>query len=87
MVLDYAMMQWMLSIVIGITLSRVISSVALVVRKRQLVKFDFLLASNLLVITINIVNFRFHRLEIFNNRRYPFATNIIFILGFKFGPM
>jgi len=35
MVLDYAMMQWMLSIVIGITLSRVISSVALMARKRQ----------------------------------------------------
>ncbi len=67
MVLDYAMMQWMLSIVIGITLSRVISSVALMARKRQLVKFDFLLASNLLVITVNIVNFRFHRLEIFNS--------------------
>ena len=80
MILDYGMMQWILSIVIGITLSRVISSVALLARKRKLVKFDFLLTSNLLVITINIVNFWFRSPEIFNSVEGKYIPFMLFFI-------
>jgi uncharacterized ion transporter superfamily protein YfcC len=43
MVLDYSMMQWVLSIVFGLSYSRFINTVTSLARKRRQIKFDFLL--------------------------------------------
>ena len=43
MVLDYSMMQWVLSIVVGVSLSRFINTIALIGGKKNQVKLDFLL--------------------------------------------
>ena len=51
MVLDYSMMQWVLSIVVGVSLSRFINTLALIGRKKDQVKFDFLLISILFATT------------------------------------
>ncbi len=48
MVLDYSMMQWVLSIVLGLSYSRFINTITLLARKRHQIKFDFLLISNLI---------------------------------------
>ena len=42
MVLDYSMMQWVLSIVVGVSLSRFINTIALIGGKKDQVKFDFM---------------------------------------------
>ncbi len=51
MVLDYSMMQWVLSIVVGVSLSRFINTIALIGGKKDQVKFDFLLISMLFATT------------------------------------
>ena len=51
MLLDYSMMQWVLSIVVGVSLSRFINTLALIGRKKDQVKFDFLLISILFTTT------------------------------------
>ena len=56
MVLDYSMMQWVLSIVVGVSLSRFINTIALIGRKKDQVKFDFLLISILFATTTQICN-------------------------------
>ena len=45
MVLDYSMMQWVLSIVVGVSLSRLINTIALMGGKKDQVILDFLLIS------------------------------------------
>ena len=56
MILDYSMMQWVLSIMVGISLSRFINTVALIGKKRNQIKFDFLLISMLLGTTYLMIS-------------------------------
>ncbi len=56
MVLDYSMMQWILSIVVGVSLSRFINTLALIGRKKYQVKFDFLLISILFATTTQMIH-------------------------------
>ena len=41
MVLDYSMMQWVLSIVVGVSLSRFINTLALIGRKKIMLNLIF----------------------------------------------
>ena len=56
MILDYSMMQCVLSIMVGISLSRFINTVALIGKKRNQIKFDFLLISMLLGTTYLMIS-------------------------------
>ena len=60
MVLDYSMMQWVLSIVVGVSLSRFINTIALIGRKKDQVKFDFLLISILFATTTQMIHIWFN---------------------------
>jgi len=60
MLLDYSMMQWVLSIVVGVSLSRFINTIALIGRKKDQVKFDFLLISILFATTTQMVHIWFN---------------------------
>ena len=60
MVLDYSMMQWVLSIVVGVSLSRFINTLALIGRKKDQVKFDFLLISILFATTTQMIHLWFN---------------------------
>ena len=67
MILDYSMMQWVLSIVVGISLSRFINTVALMGRKKSRIKFDFLLVSILFATTTNMIHWWFNSPDYFSN--------------------
>ena len=67
MVLDYSMMQWVLSIVVGVSLSRFINTLALIGRKKDQVKFDFLLISILFATTTQMIHLWFNSLGYFSN--------------------
>ena len=67
MVLDYSMMQWVLSIVVGVSLSRVINTLALIGRKKDQVKFDFLLISILFATTTQMIHLWFNSPGYFSN--------------------
>ena len=67
MILDYSMMQWVLSIVVGISLSRFINTVALMGRKTSRIKFDFLLVSILFATTTNMIHWWFNSPDYFSN--------------------
>ena len=60
MVLDYSMMQWVLSIVVGVSLSRFINTIALIGGKKDQVKFDFLLISILFATTTQMIHVWFN---------------------------
>ena len=67
MVLDYSMMQWVLSIVVGVSLSRFINTLALIGRKKDQVKFDFLLISILFATTTQMIHLWFNSPGYFSN--------------------
>ena len=67
MVLDYSMMQWVLSIVVGVSLSRFINTLALIGRKKDQVKFDFLLISILFATNTQMIHLWFNSLGYFSN--------------------
>ena len=67
MVLDYSMMQWVLPIVVGISLSRFINTLALIGRKKDQVKFDFLLISILFATTTQMIHLWFNSPGYFSN--------------------
>ena len=67
MVLDYSMMQWVLSIVVGVSLSRFINTIALIGRKKDQVKFDFLLISILFATTTQMIHLWFNSPGYFSN--------------------
>ena len=67
MVLDYSMMQWVLSIVVGVSLSRFINTLALIGRKKDHVKFDFLLISILFATTTQMIHLWFNSPGYFSN--------------------
>ena len=67
MVLDYSMMQWVLSIVVGVSLSRFINTFALIGRKKDQVKFDFLLISILFATTTQMIHLWFNSPGYFSN--------------------
>ena len=67
MVLDYSMMQWVLSIVVGVSLSRFINTLALIGRKKDQVKFDFLLISILFATTTQMMHLWFNSPGYFSN--------------------
>ena len=67
MVLDYSMMQWVLSIVVGVSLSRFINTLALIGRKKDQVKFDFLLISILFATTTQMIYLWFNSPGYFSN--------------------
>ena len=67
MVLDYSMMQWVLSIVVGVSLSRFINTIALIGGKKDQVKFDFLLISILFATTTQMIHFWFNSPGYFSN--------------------
>ena len=60
MVLDYSMMQWVLSIVVGVSLSRFINTIALIGGKKDQVKLDFLLISILFATTTQMIHVWFN---------------------------
>ena len=60
MVLDYSMMQWVLSVVLGVSLTRFINAVTQMARKRHQIKFDFLLVG-LLILMISTLTPRWFR--------------------------
>jgi len=83
MVLDYSMMQWLLSIMVGISLSRFINTVALIDKKRNQIKFDFLLISMLFGTTYYMVSIWFKSLGYFSNiegRYIPYMLLFVVIL-------
>ena len=65
MVLDYSMMQWVLSIVLGLSYSRFINTITLLARKRRQIKFDFMLINNLVGMIAGITHFWFRSLGFF----------------------
>ena len=67
MVLDYSMMQWVLSIVVGVSLSRFINTIALIGGKKDQVKFDFLLISILFATTTQMIHLWFNSPGYFSN--------------------
>ena len=67
MVLGYSMMQWVLSIVVGVSLSRFINTLALIGRKKDQVKFDFLLISILFATTTQMIHLWFNSPGYFSN--------------------
>ena len=67
MVLDYSMMQWVLSIVVGVSLSRFINTIALIGGKKDQVKLDFLLISMLFATTTQIIHVWFNSPGYFSN--------------------
>ena len=67
MVLDYSMMQWVLSIVLGLSYSRFINTITLLARKRHQIKFDFLLISNLIGMIMGITHLWFRSPGFFNS--------------------
>ena len=67
MVLDYSMMQWVLSIVIGVSLSRFINTIALIGGKKDQVKLDFLLISMLFATTTQMIHVWFNSPGYFSN--------------------
>ena len=67
MLLDYSMMQWVLSIVVGVSLSRFINTLALIGRKKDQVKFDFLLISILFATTTQMIHLWFNSPDYFSN--------------------
>ena len=67
MVLDYSMMQWVLSIVVGVSLSRFINTIALIGGKKDQVKFDFLLISILFATTTQMIHVWFNSPGFFSN--------------------
>ena len=67
MVLVYSMMQWVLSIVVGVSLSRFINTLALIGRKKDQVKFDFLLISILFATTTQMIHLWFNSPGYFSN--------------------
>ena len=67
MVLDYSMMQLVLSIVVGVSLSRFINTLALIGRKKDQVKFDFLLISILFATTTQMIHLWFNSPGYFSN--------------------
>ena len=67
MVLDYSMMQWVLSIVVGVSLSRFINTIALIGGKKNQVKLDFLLISMLFATTTQIIHVWFNSPGYFSN--------------------
>ena len=67
MLLDYSMMQWVLSIVVGVSLSRFINTLALIGRKKDQVKFDFLLISILFATTTQMIHLWFNSPSYFSN--------------------
>ena len=67
MVLDYSMMQWVLPIVVGVSLSRFINTLALIGRKKDQVKFDFLLISILFATTTQMIHLWFNSPGYFSN--------------------
>jgi len=67
MLLDYSMMQWVLSIVVGVSLSRFINTLALIGRKKDQVKFDFLLISILFATTTQMIHLWFNSPGYFSN--------------------
>ena len=67
MVLDYSMMQWVLSIVVGVSLSRFINTIALIGGKKDKVKFDFLLISILFATTTQMIHVWFNSRGYFSN--------------------
>ena len=67
MVLDYSMMQWVLSIVVGVSLSRFINTLALIGRKKDQVKFVFLLISILFATTTQMIHLWFNSPGYFSN--------------------
>ena len=66
-VLNYSMMQWVLSIVVGVSLSRFINTLALIGRKKDQVKFDFLLISILFATTTQMIHLWFNSPGYFSN--------------------
>ena len=66
-VLNYSMMQWVLSIVVGVSLSRFINTIALIGRKKDQVKFDFLLVSILFATTTQMIHLWFNSPHYFSN--------------------
>ena len=67
MVLDYSMMQWVLSIVVGVSLSRFINTIALIGGKKDQVKLDFLLISMLFATTTQMIHVWFNSPGYFSN--------------------
>ena len=67
MVLDYSMMQWVLSIVVGVSLSRFINTIALIGGKKDQVKFDFLVISILFATTTQMIHLWFNSPGYFSN--------------------
>ena len=67
MVLDYSMMQWVLSIVVGVSLSRFINTIALIGGKKDQAKFDFLLISILFSTTTQMIHVWFNSPGYFSN--------------------
>jgi len=67
MVLDYSMMQWVLSIVVGVSLSRFINTIALIGGKKDQVKLDFLLISILFATTTQMIHVWFNSPGYFSN--------------------
>ena len=54
MVLDYSMMQWVLSVVLGVSLTRFINAVTQMAWKRHQIKFDFLLVGLLILMILTL---------------------------------
>ena len=54
MILDYSMMQWVLSVVLGVSLTRFINTVTQMARKRDGIKFDFLLVGLLISMILTL---------------------------------
>jgi len=65
--LDYSMMQWVLSIVVGVSLSRFINTIALIGGKKDQIKFDFLLISILFATTTQMIHVWFNSPGYFSN--------------------
>ena len=90
MVLDYSMMQWVLSIVLGLSYSCFINTITLLARKRHQIKFDFLLISNLIGMIMRLTHLWFHSSGFFNSvegKYLPFmlvfSVCLIYVTAFE----
>ena len=80
MVLDYSMIQWVMSIVVVVSLSRFINTIALIGRKKDQVKFDFLLISILFATTTQMIHIWFNSPGYFSHIEGIYITYMLLFL-------
>ena len=80
MVLDYSMMQWVLSVILGVSLTRFITAVTQIARQRHQIKFDFLLVGLLISMILTLTTRWFRSPGAYNTAEGKFIPFMLLFL-------